>query len=253
MGACASDELDLAMEQAPPLRQRSLFLLQAGELLPEVVELTHGLRYPKTGTVETSSSPDLSADEVPASVLAMDASPVLDRVATLAAKDTPLVLVGIGGHGCAGKTTLARLIPDAQIVSTDGFWNGTEFELSRLRAEVLEPIMSGEPAEYRAFSWATAGAGAGAADGAARRRGRHRGRLRAAHPASGCLRPADLGGGAAGDAAWLGRSRVTARARVRSGRRNGCRARSGTSCVTIRSRSPTSSSTVPPVQGFSLN
>ena len=155
VGARASDELDLAVEKAAPLRQRPLFLLQAGELSPEVVELTHGLWYPKTVTVETSPLARLSVDQVPASVLAMDASPVLDRVATLAAKDTPLVLVGIGGHGCAGKTTLARLIPDAQIVSTDGFWNGTEFELSRLRAEVLEPIMSGEPAEYRAFSWAT--------------------------------------------------------------------------------------------------
>jgi uridine kinase len=62
-------------------------------------------------------------------------------------------LVGIGGHGGAGKSTLARSIPDAQVVGTDEFWDGSEFELSRLRAEVLEPLLRGEPAQYRAFSW----------------------------------------------------------------------------------------------------
>jgi uridine kinase len=88
----------------------------------------------------------------------MDAAAVLDRIAKLASTwtgRTPFLLVGIAGHGCAGKTTLATLIPDAQIVSTDAFWNGAEFELSRLRAEVLEPLLRGEPADYRAFSWAT--------------------------------------------------------------------------------------------------
>jgi uridine kinase len=82
----------------------------------------------------------------------VDAEPVLARVAALAAA-RPLVLVGIGGHGAAGKTTLARLIPNAQIVGTDEFWDGSGFELSRLRADVLEPILNGEQAEYCAFSW----------------------------------------------------------------------------------------------------
>ena len=82
----------------------------------------------------------------------MDAGPVLARVAALASA-RPLTLVGIGGHGAAGKTTLANLIPNAQLVGTDEFWDGSEFELSRLQAEVLEPILSGEQAEYRAFSW----------------------------------------------------------------------------------------------------
>jgi uridine kinase len=82
----------------------------------------------------------------------MDAQPVLDRVAALAAEH-PLVLVGIGGHGAAGKTTLARLIPNAQVVGTDEFWTGAEFELSRLRAEVLEPLRRGDQAMYHAFSW----------------------------------------------------------------------------------------------------
>jgi len=86
----------------------------------------------------------------------MAAQPVLDRVAALAlARPTgrSFVLVGIGGHGASGKTTLAHLIPNAQVVSTDEFWDGAEFELSRLRAEVLEPILRGERAEYHAFSW----------------------------------------------------------------------------------------------------
>lgn len=86
----------------------------------------------------------------------MDVRPVLDRVEALGSEcrtGRGFVLIGIGGHGGAGKTTLARSIPGAQIVSTDEFWNGAEFELSRLRAEVLEPVLRGETAEYRAFSW----------------------------------------------------------------------------------------------------
>ena len=86
----------------------------------------------------------------------MDARPVLERIATLVSarrSGRSFVLVGIGGHGGAGKTTLAHLIPDAQVVGTDEFWDGAEFELARLRAEVLEPLLSGDSAEYRAFSW----------------------------------------------------------------------------------------------------
>ena len=86
----------------------------------------------------------------------MDVGPVLDRVAALTEArpaGRAFVLVGIGGRGASGKTTLARSIQGAQVVGTDEFWDGTGFELSRLRAEVLDPVMRGEPAEYRAFSW----------------------------------------------------------------------------------------------------
>ena len=60
------------------------------------------------------------------------------RVAALTSSrpaGSAFVLVGIGGHGAAGQTTLARSITDAQIVGTDEFWDGADFELPRLRAE----------------------------------------------------------------------------------------------------------------------
>jgi uridine kinase len=66
----------------------------------------------------------------------------------------PLVLVGVGGRGGAGKTTLASALPGAQVVPTDAFWDGESFDLSRLRREVLEPLLRGETARYAAYDWA---------------------------------------------------------------------------------------------------
>ena len=86
----------------------------------------------------------------------VDVGPVLDRIAALTPAATAgrgYLLVGIGGRGGSGKTTLARSIPGAQVVSTDEFWDGTGFELSRLRSEVFEPILNAEPARYHAYSW----------------------------------------------------------------------------------------------------
>jgi len=83
----------------------------------------------------------------------VDARPVLARIAALRPAGRPFVLVGIGGHGAAGKSTLARQIHAAQVVGTDEFWDGTDFELSRLRAEVFEPLLNGDEATYHAFSW----------------------------------------------------------------------------------------------------
>jgi uridine kinase len=83
----------------------------------------------------------------------MDASRAVARVESLRSEHE-LVLVGIGGHGCAGKTTLAQAIPGAAIVGTDEFWDGAGFELSRLRREVLDPLVHGLPARFASFDWA---------------------------------------------------------------------------------------------------
>ena len=64
-------------------------------------------------------------------------------------------LVGIGGFGCAGKTTLARSISGAQVVATDGFWDGEGFDLARLRREVLEPLLAVRPASFAVRDWAS--------------------------------------------------------------------------------------------------
>jgi uridine kinase len=65
-----------------------------------------------------------------------------------------LTLVGIGGHGAAGKSTLARAIPGAQVVSTDEFWDGRHFDLERLRTEVVTPLRAGETADFAGYDWA---------------------------------------------------------------------------------------------------
>jgi len=82
----------------------------------------------------------------------VDARPVIERVDALRRRHD-LVLVGIGGHGGAGKSTLARAVPDAVVVGTDEFWNGSGFELSRLRREVLDPLLAGRPARFASFDW----------------------------------------------------------------------------------------------------
>jgi len=64
-----------------------------------------------------------------------------------------LFLVGIGGHGGSGKSTLARRFVGAQIVGTDEFWNGEEFDLSRLDDDVVRPLRRGEIARFQGFDW----------------------------------------------------------------------------------------------------
>lgn len=74
------------------------------------------------------------------------------------------VTVGIGGHGASGKSTLAGRLAAArdnvQIVPTDAFWNGSQFELARLRSDVLDVLLDGLEARYDAWDWAS-GAPAG--------------------------------------------------------------------------------------------
>ncbi len=82
----------------------------------------------------------------------VDTATVQERIRALRPRGA-VTLVGIGGCGGAGKSTLAAAIEGAQVVSTDEFWNGSEFELSRLEREVLGPLARGEAARYRGFDW----------------------------------------------------------------------------------------------------
>ncbi len=66
--------------------------------------------------------------------------------------------VGIGGHGGSGKSTLARAIArsrvNVQIVATDSFWNGSQFDLPRLRTHVVDVLLHGRDATYEEWNWA---------------------------------------------------------------------------------------------------
>jgi uridine kinase len=84
----------------------------------------------------------------------MDAQPVLELIAAAAQDATGVVLVGVGGHGGAGKTTLAQMIPGATIVSTDEFWDGKGFDIERLSREVVAPLSHGAAAHFTSYDWA---------------------------------------------------------------------------------------------------
>ena len=75
-----------------------------------------------------------------------------------------LVFVGIGGHGAAGKSTLAArladVVPGVQIVATDVFFDGNQFDLQRLRTTVIDELLAGRSAMYEPWDWA-AGAPSG--------------------------------------------------------------------------------------------
>jgi hypothetical protein len=55
----------------------------------------------------------------------------------------------------APRSSASRLcaLPDATIVGTDEFWDGSGFDLSRLRREVFDPILRGAPARFASFDW----------------------------------------------------------------------------------------------------
>lgn len=87
------------------------------------------------------------------------ATPV-DRIVALIdaeRQSSTLVLVGVGGHGGAGKSTLAarvaEMADDVQIVATDSFWNGSGFDLDRLRSDVVDVLLTGRTAHYDEWDW----------------------------------------------------------------------------------------------------
>jgi uridine kinase len=83
-------------------------------------------------------------------------------------------LIGIDGAGASGKSTIARGLAradaDIQVIALDDFYRPTaarhagpvaarpiaaDFDLERLRSEVLEPLMSHRPAAHRVYDWRT--------------------------------------------------------------------------------------------------
>jgi len=84
----------------------------------------------------------------------MDARPLLELIAAATRERSGVVLVGIGGHGCAGKTTLATMIPGAQRVATDEFWTGDGFDIGRIATDVVAPLARGEQARFASYDWA---------------------------------------------------------------------------------------------------
>jgi uridine kinase len=82
--------------------------------------------------------------------------------------------IGIDGPGGSGKSTIARQLalaaPDFQVIALDDFYRpsreryagpiaqrpvAADYDLERLRREVLEPLASGRPAAYRRYDWET--------------------------------------------------------------------------------------------------
>jgi uridine kinase len=80
-----------------------------------------------------------------------------------------IVLIGIDGLGGSGKSTLARRLaaqsPRIEVVHVDDFYlpsgsreaparaPGGDYDLARLRREVLEPLRAGQPAQFGRYDW----------------------------------------------------------------------------------------------------
>ena len=64
------------------------------------------------------------------------------------------VLVGVDGAGGSGKSTYAATLSD-KIVPMDDFITGPWqwYDFDRLRREVIEPLLRGEPARYQRLDW----------------------------------------------------------------------------------------------------
>ncbi len=83
----------------------------------------------------------------------------------------PVLLVGIDGPGGSGKSTVAEQVAQAvgaAVVRVDDFYRpsdqrwygsdadrpiGADFDLQRLRVQVLIPLTAGSPAAYQRYDW----------------------------------------------------------------------------------------------------
>ena len=74
-------------------------------------------------------------------------------------RNQQMTLMGIGGCGGAGKSTLARRVaeewPGTEVVATDAFWDGSSFDLGRLRTEVLDPLLANAAVTFDEWDWAS--------------------------------------------------------------------------------------------------
>jgi uridine kinase len=82
---------------------------------------------------------------------------LLSRIADVHPLQRRTVLVAIDGRGASGKTTLARFIAesraDVTVVHTDDFFLDPGWDWSRMREQVLEPIVHDQPGRYQRFDW----------------------------------------------------------------------------------------------------
>jgi uridine kinase len=157
-------------------------------VLPAAMILPHGLSAVDAAPPSPTSAPPASVAAATAptsrfipSKMARDGrvlkrAPGLDSilaaVACARARHDRPVVVALDGRSGVGKSTLARTVSellDARLVTCDDFWAGgsdalwasrTPAELAaqaidwrRLRAELLEPLLAGQRARWRAFDW----------------------------------------------------------------------------------------------------
>ena len=83
-----------------------------------------------------------------------------DVVDAIMARPGPVRLVAVDGPGGAGKSTFAARLAEAAgapVVPTDDFasWDDPLGWWPRLLAQVIEPLVRGEPARYQRFDWST--------------------------------------------------------------------------------------------------
>jgi uridine kinase len=83
----------------------------------------------------------------------------IDRIMAMNARTDGTCLVAIDGHGAAGKSTLARQIAselnNVAIVCLDDFGQAgvVGWDRRRFRAQVLDPLLSGQPGRYQRWDW----------------------------------------------------------------------------------------------------
>ena len=91
--------------------------------------------------------------------LATYAEAVVAAAATARRNPDRTVFVGVDGFGAAGKSTLAAAIAaavdGAEVVRVDDFWGPSirEWDWDRFRAQVLMPLLAGDPARYQVWDW----------------------------------------------------------------------------------------------------